>query len=142
MILDQCSEKQSKLQERKSLLISKEATNFHKAWKDEWKAKNFLHKYTEHIRHIHMKNDKNNNEIERLNGTIRDREKIMRSLKKDDSLIITGMQIHHNYLRPYSGFGRKIPAKALCVKVEGNNKWITIIQNVEIHEVISLYRRK
>ena len=122
MILDQCSEKQSKLQERKSLLISERAANFHKAWKDEWKAKNFSHKYTEHIRHIHMKNDKNNNEMERLNGTIRDREKIMRSLKKDDSSIIIGMQIHHNYLRPHSGIGGKTSDKALCVKVEGNNK--------------------
>ena len=36
-------------------LISDGAPNFHEAWKDEWKAKNFLHKDTEHIRHIHIK---------------------------------------------------------------------------------------
>ena len=41
-------------------LISDGAANFHEAWKDNYKAKNFLWKETEHIRHIHMKGDKNN----------------------------------------------------------------------------------
>ena len=36
-------------------LISDGAPNFHEAWKDEWKAKNFLHKDTEHIRHLNIK---------------------------------------------------------------------------------------
>ena len=47
-------------------LISDGAHNFHEAWKDNYKAKNFLWKDTEHIRHIHMKGDKNNNRMERL----------------------------------------------------------------------------
>ena len=84
-------------------LISDGAQNFHEAWKDEWRSKNFLHKDTEHIRHIHMKNDRNNNKMERLNGELRDREKVMRSLKKDDSPIISGMQIHHNFIRKHMG---------------------------------------
>ncbi len=32
---------------------------------------------TNHVRHIHLKGDKNNNKIERLNGKIRDREKVL-----------------------------------------------------------------
>jgi hypothetical protein len=36
-------------------------------------------------RHIHLKGDMNNNKMERLNGEIRDREKVVRGLKKDDS---------------------------------------------------------
>ena len=112
-----------------SLLISDGAANFHEAWKDEWKAKNFLHKDTEHIRHIHMKNDYNNNKMERLNGTIRDREKVMRSLKRDDSSIIAGMQIHHNFIRGHMGINGMTPAEASGIKIEGDNKWITLIQN-------------
>ena len=57
-----------------------------------------------------------------------DREKVMRSLKTDDSAIISGMQIHHNYLRPHSGIDGKTPAEASCIKVEGNNKWITLFK--------------
>lgn len=63
-------------------LISDGAPNFHEAWKENYKAKNFLWKDTEHIRHIHMKGDKNNNRMERLNGTIRDREVAYRGIKK------------------------------------------------------------
>ena len=45
-------------------------------------------KKTNHIRHIHIagKRDKdNNNKMERLNGEIRDREKVFRGLKKFDT---------------------------------------------------------
>jgi len=45
-------------------LISDGALNFHQAWKNNYRAKNFLWKDTEHIRHIHMKGDKNNNRME------------------------------------------------------------------------------
>lgn len=114
-----------------SVLISDGAQNFHEAWKTEYKAKNFLHKKTQHIRHIHLKNDRNNNKMERLNGELRDREKVMRSLKKDDSPIISGMQIHHNFIRGHMGLDGKTPAEASGVKVEGANKWLTLIQNAK-----------
>ena len=110
-------------------LISDGAQNFHEAWKDEWKAKNFLHKKTQHIRHIHMKNDMNNNKMERLNGELRDREKVMRSLKTDNSPIISGMQIHHNFIRNHMGIDNMTPSEKAGIIVKGDNKWITLIQN-------------
>lgn len=83
----------------------------------------------EHIRHIHFKGDMNNNKMERLNGEIRDREKVMRGLKKDDSPIITGMQIYHNYVRSHMGLNNDTPADRAGIKINGNNKWMTLIQN-------------
>jgi hypothetical protein len=71
----------------------------------------------------------NNNKMERLNGEIRDREKVMRSLKKDDTPILTGMQIFHNYVRPHEALDGKTPAEACGIEVQGENKWITLIQN-------------
>jgi len=41
-----------------------------------------------HIRHIAIHGDRNNNTMERLNGEFRDREKVVRGLKKKDSVII------------------------------------------------------
>jgi hypothetical protein len=41
--------------------------------------------------------DHNNNKIERFNGEVRDREKVMRGLKKKDTPILTGYQIFYNY---------------------------------------------
>lgn len=71
----------------------------------------------------------NNNKMERINGEIRDREKVMRGLKSTDTPIIAGYQIFHNYLRPHEALKGKTPAEACGIKVEGDNKWITLIQN-------------
>jgi len=67
--------------------------------------------------------------MERLNGEIRDREKVMRGLKKTDTPIISGYQIYHNYMRPHEALNGKTPADACGIKIEGENKWITVIQN-------------
>jgi transposase-like protein len=112
------------------ILISDGARNFMQAHKKEWYS-NYKNEKVTHIRHIHFKNDYNNNKQERLNGEIRDREKVMRGLKKDDSPIITGMRIHHNFIRSHMGLNGKTPSEACGIKIGGNNKWITLIQNAE-----------
>jgi hypothetical protein len=67
--------------------------------------------------------------MERMNVEIRDREKVMRSLKKTDTPILTGMQIFHNYVRPHEALDGKTPAEVAGISVAGQNKWITLIQN-------------
>jgi hypothetical protein len=48
-----------------------------------------------------------NNKMERLNGEFRDREKVVRGLKKVDSPLISGYQIYHNYIRPHMSLDGK-----------------------------------
>jgi len=84
---------------------------------------------TEHICHIRIQGDRNNNRMERFNGEVKDREKVMRNLKRADTPIPTGYQIFHNYIRPHHGLQGITPAEACGIKVEGENKWITLIQN-------------
>jgi len=67
--------------------------------------------------------------MERLNGEIRDREKVTRVLKKDDTPILKGCQIFHNYIRPHQVLNGKTPTEACGITVKGKNKWITLIQN-------------
>jgi len=67
--------------------------------------------------------------MERFNGELRDREKVMRSLKTDDSPILAGLQIYHNYFRPHMALGGRTPAEASGIRIEGENPWITLIQN-------------
>jgi putative transposase len=111
--------------------ISDGANNFHDAYRKE-----FTDTYGEkpsavHVRHIRMAGDMNNNKMERQNGQVRDREKTMRGLKNADSSILKGYQIFHNFIRPHMGLDGKTPAEAAGIKVEGENKWLTIIQNAQ-----------
>jgi hypothetical protein len=64
-----------------------------------------------------------------LDEEIRDKEKTMRGLKTKNTAILQGYQIFHNYLRPHSALEGKTPAEACGIKVEGKNKWKTLIQN-------------
>jgi putative transposase len=82
-----------------------------------------------HTRHIRLQGDRNNNKMERLNGEIRDREKTMRGLKRKRTPILSGYQLFHNYIRPHEALNGKTPAEACGIKVEGENKWLTLIQN-------------
>lgn len=84
---------------------------------------------TLHIKHIRLQGDMNNNKMERLNGEFRDREKVVRGIKKTDSVIFDGYQMFHNYLRPHMGLEGKTPSEACGITIEGENKWMTLIQN-------------
>jgi len=46
--------------------------------------------------------------MERMNGEIRDREKVMRGLKRKDTPILKGIQIYHNFIRPHEALARPL----------------------------------
>ena len=98
-------------------------------------SKKIFGKKTNHIRHIHIaaKRDRdNNNKMERLNGEIRDREKVFRGLKKIDTPIIEGMRVYYNFTKKHGALGGKTPAQASLIEVDGLNKWKTLIQNASL----------
>lgn len=64
-----------------------------------------------------------------MNGEVRDLEKVMRRLERIDTPILKGIQIYHNFIRPHEGLDGETPADRAGIKVEGENKWLTIIQN-------------
>lgn len=95
--------------------------------KEFWTLKKDIR--TEHVNTIKLAGNMQNNKMECMNGKIRDREKVMRGLKKRDLPILTGMQLYHNAIRPHQGMKGETPLEAAGIKIEGENKWITIIQN-------------
>lgn len=109
------------------MLISDGAPNFHEAYKKEYWSR--IAPRTSHIRHIHLKGDKNNNKMERMNGEVRDREKVMRGLKITETPILKGYQIFHNHIREHEALEGKTPGEAAGIEIKGENKWITLIQN-------------
>jgi len=109
-------------------LITDGARNFHEAYLKEFYTMDKT-KRTEHIQEIRMAGKVHNNKMERFNGQIRDRERVMRTLEKTDTPILDGMRIYHNYIRPHKGLHYKTPAEKAGIKVKGKNKWLTLIQN-------------
>jgi hypothetical protein len=67
--------------------------------------------------------------MERMNGEIRDRERVVRGVKKDDSPLIKGLQIYHNYIRPHTGLDGQTPSEKAGIAVKGKDRWLTLIQN-------------
>jgi hypothetical protein len=65
--------------------------------------------------------------MERMNGEVREREKIMRGLKNEDTPVLKGYQIFHNYQRPHEGLDGRTPTEACGIRVQGENKRLTLI---------------
>jgi len=104
------------------------ARNYDKAIRKEFHP-NFRYAGPKHIRDIRFDGTTHNNKMERMNGEIRDREKVMRGLKKSDTPVIAGYQIYHNFVRPHEGLNGKTPSEKAGITVEGQDKWLTLIQN-------------
>ena len=106
------------------------------SYEEGYRREYWTQKYprTTHIHFASIKGSHNNNKMERMNGEIRDREKVMRGLKKSDTPILTGYQLYHNYIRPHMSLEGKTPSEMAGIKVEGDNKWITLIQKAKIQK--------
>ncbi|MBM3944297.1 MAG: IS6 family transposase [SAR202 cluster bacterium] len=72
---------------------------------------------TKHVVSLGMRHTINNNLIERLNGTVRERTKVMRGMetKPTAQTVIDGFRIYYNFMRPHQSLRGKTPAEAVGV---------------------------
>jgi transposase-like protein len=103
---------------------------YHLAYRHEFYA--HQKPVTKHVEHIAWRKDNGNQKMEAFNGTVRSREKVMRSLKREDSPILDGYQIFHNHMRPHMALDGKTPAELAGIQIKGENKWLTLIQNANL----------
>ena len=76
-----------KQQKKPRIFITDGLPSYKEAYQKEfWARRN--EDVTTHIRHIRLTGDRNNNLMERWNGSFRDREKVMRGVKKVDLMIM------------------------------------------------------
>jgi len=83
-----------------------------------------------HVRLKDFETKPNNNILERLNGTFRERTKVVRSF--DSAMgaeeFATGMQTYYNYIRPHQGIGGMVPAQLANIPINlAGNRWETMI---------------
>jgi transposase-like protein len=84
-----------------------------------------------HLRLKDFQTKPNNNIVERLNGTFRERSKVMRSLPDQVSAaeFCAGMQTYYNYIRPHQGIGGLIPAQVAGIPLDfTGNRWMRMIE--------------
>ena len=70
----------------------------------------------------------NNNRIERLNGTLRERVKVQRGWKSMKTPIAEGQRIHYNFVKPHQALEGQTPAERAGLVVEGENKWLSLMK--------------
>ena len=71
---------------------------------------------------------RNNNNVERLNGTVRERNKVMRGLKKEYTSITRGFQIYYNFVKPHMGLNGQTPAQKAGITELDRNRWLDLIK--------------
>ena len=79
--------------------------------------KNLFEKSVEHIFKARITDPKNNNLVERVHQTVKDRIKACRRINSDESAsqLLEGFRLYYNFLRPHSAFNGMTPAeKASC----------------------------
>jgi transposase-like protein len=84
-----------------------------------------------HLRLKDFETKPNNNIVERLNGTFRERTKVMRSLPDQISAneFCAGMQVYYNYIRPHQGIEGLTPAQMANIPINlSGNRWMTMIE--------------
>jgi transposase-like protein len=126
---------------RPHILITDGLRSYRDAYLKEFRTNKYSEN-TVHIRQITLQGQHNNNAMERIDGEIRDREKVTRNLKRTDSPILKGIEIYHNYVRPHMGLDGATPADKAGINIQGDNKWLTLIQNAAANDPTKVYSKK
>jgi transposase InsO family protein len=72
--------------------------------------------------------------VERLHGTVRESDKVMRALKKEESDILEGLRIYYNFIRPHQALNGKTPAETANINLQlGQNRWESPIRKSAKH---------
>jgi transposase-like protein len=82
---------------------------------------------TEHLWNVGLQHHPNNNHVERLHGSIRQREKVMRGLKVDDTPIIEGHRLYYNFIKPHEALEGRTPSEEAGITIESKDKWLTLM---------------
>jgi len=80
------------------------------------------------IRKVGIKAIRNNNPVERLHGTLKDRTRITRGLKEAETVetLLEGWTVHYNYVRKHQSLKGRTPAQACGI--DGKDDWHVLVK--------------
>ena len=118
---------------RPTFIITDGLKSYNKAISEEFFS--FRNKTT-HIGNVGIRGKKggedyfDNNLVERLQGTIRERNKTQRGLKDEYSPFVRGHQLYYNFIKPHESLFGRTPANIAGINLNlGNNKWENLLLN-------------
>jgi len=117
-----------KAQHKPLTLFTDSYNAYRKAYRKVWGARNPKEDKKIWIK-LKADEDKRNNIVERIQGTIRERIKVMRSFKnkKSAEAILSLFVIYYNFIRVHQGIN-KTPIEQAGVNLNlGKNKWLDLI---------------
>jgi transposase-like protein len=84
---------------------------------------------TEHVRIPNIRDRSNNNMVERLHGTIRQRNKVMIGLDDEETAqtMMDRLRIYYNFIRPHTTLDGKTPAQKANIETE-KAEWASLIK--------------
>ena len=85
---------------------------------------------TQHVRIPNSRDRSNNNMVERLHGTIRQRSKVMRGLDDMETAqtMMDGLRIYYNFIRPHMALDGKTPTQQAKIDVDSSQNWLALIR--------------
>ena len=105
------------------LVVTDGLPGYHSAFNSEFYDQ---HKSVQHIANVALQSGLNNS-IERMHGSIREREKVMRGIKSMETPFIKGNKIYLNFVRPHQGLEGRTPAEAAGIEIDGENRWMGLL---------------
>ena len=87
----------------------------------------YKHERVELVSDVGLRARKNNNIVERLHGTLKNRTKVTRGLKNMETVdtLLKGWTVHYNFVRKHQSIG-KTPAQEAGIDIENN--WHVLIK--------------
>jgi len=116
------------------LLITDGMQSYHRAFNKEFYDH---HQESEHVVAEGLTARANNNKVERLHNTVRERVKVMRGLHNDKSAAVfnEGFKAYYNYIRPNQALKGKTPAEVAGVDLKlGENRWKGLVKKAMEHK--------
>lgn len=89
------------------------------------------------VRRIGIRAINNNNSVERLHGTLKDRIKPTRGLKGEDTVrvLLEGWVVHYNYVRKHQTLRGRTPAQASGIDMK--NDWHVLVKEATRNQAVN-----
>jgi transposase-like protein len=94
------------------------------------------------IRRVGIRNVHNQNAVERLHGTLKDRLKPARGLKGEEKVraLLEGWVVHYNFVRKHQTLKGKTPAQASGIDMK--NDWNMLVKEATKHDAMNEERKE